>query len=119
VSCIPGSPLDPRAAGTNDLIKLRNPRHRGRRLIQRVAPIMERPAMHPAGEPDSEPFESIHNPHDRGQITACSARCRSRSTTSYGCPAPTPAIVRTVLLSSSLSGRLERHGGGLVLFSKA
>src|SRR6266700_2015303 len=59
VFAVPGSPLDPRAAGTNDLIK------QGATLvteasdvINAVAPIMERPAMHPAGEPDSEPFES-------------------------------------------------------------
>ena len=48
VFAVPGSPLDPRAAGTNDLIK------QGATLvteaadiINAVAPIMERPLMHP------------------------------------------------------------------------
>src|SRR5947209_6020231 len=66
VFAVPGSPLDPRAAGTNDLIK------QGATLvteasdvINAVQPIMERPAMHPAGEPDSEPFESDPQGHDR------------------------------------------------------
>src|SRR5580698_10346944 len=59
VFAVPGSPLDPRAAGTNDLIK------QGATLITEAAdvinavePIMERPLMSPASEPDSEPFES-------------------------------------------------------------
>src|SRR5436190_3691968 len=57
VFAVPGSPLDPRAAGTNHLIK------QGATLvteaadvINAVAPIMERPLLHPVEEPDSEPF---------------------------------------------------------------
>ncbi|WP_338305009.1 DNA-processing protein DprA, partial [Bradyrhizobium ottawaense] len=70
VFAVPGSPLDPRAAGANDLIK------QGATLvteaadiINAVAPIMERPLMIPASEPDSEPFESEPQGHDRDQIT--------------------------------------------------
>src|SRR2546423_3897300 len=70
VFAVPGSPLDPRAAGTNDLIK------QGATLtteaadvINAVAPIMERPLMRTANEPDSEPFESDPQGHDRDQIT--------------------------------------------------
>src|SRR5207247_2392033 len=57
VFAVPGSPLDPRAAGTNDLIK------QGATLtteasdvINAVAPIMERPLALGAREPDDEPF---------------------------------------------------------------
>src|SRR5919197_261729 len=52
VFAVPGSPLDPRAAGTNDLIK------QGATLvteasdiINAVQPIMERPLINPAREP--------------------------------------------------------------------
>ena len=57
VFAVPGSPLDPRAAGTNDLIK------QGATLtteasdvINAVAPIMERPLAFGAREPDGEPL---------------------------------------------------------------
>src|SRR5216683_3063446 len=58
VFAVPGSPLDPRAAGTNDLIK------QGATLtteasdvINAVAPIMERPVAFEAREPDGEPLD--------------------------------------------------------------
>jgi len=58
VFAVPGSPLDPRAAGTNDLIK------QGATLtteaadvINAVAPIMERPIAFGAGEPEAEAFD--------------------------------------------------------------
>src|SRR5690349_16343065 len=59
VFAVPGSPLDPRAAGTNDLIK------QGATLvteasdvIQMVQPIMERPLPLPPAldEAESDPF---------------------------------------------------------------
>ena len=58
VFAVPGSPLDPRAAGTNDLIK------QGATLtteasdvIDAVTPIMERPIMFGAREPGGEPLD--------------------------------------------------------------
>jgi len=115
VFAVPGSPLDPRAAGTNDLIK------QGATLvteaadvINAVAPIMERPAMHPAGEPDSEPFESDPQSHDRGQITGLLGPAPISIDDLVRMSGASPAIVRTVLLELELAGRLERHGGGLV-----
>jgi DNA processing protein len=115
VFAVPGSPLDPRAAGTNDLIK------QGATLvteatdiIQAVAPIMERPlalSLREDGDelPASEPLAD-----ERERVT--------------GLLGPTPvliddlirmagisaAIVRMVLLELELAGRLERHGGGMV-----
>src|SRR5262245_35176473 len=62
VFAVPGSPLDPRAAGTNDLLK------QGATLvteasdiIQAVAPIMERPLMLPLREDEEDAWSS--DPH--------------------------------------------------------
>src|SRR6201999_3982499 len=70
VFAVPGSPLDPRAAGANDLIKQgATAATEAADVIKAVAPIRERPLMSPASEPDSEPFESDPHGHDRDQIT--------------------------------------------------
>src|SRR3954464_6842352 len=112
---VPGSPLDPRAAGTNDLIK------QGATLVTEaadvvnaVAPIMERPLMRTAREPDSEPFESDPQGHDRDQITGLLGPAPVTIDDLVRMSGASPAIVRTVLLELELAGRLERHGGGLV-----
>jgi DNA processing protein len=116
VFAVPGSPLDPRAAGTNDLIK------QGAMLttcaadvINAVEPIMGRPVEFFAREPD-----------DDAQLTGePDARDRTRIIDLLG-PSPvllddlirmagtSPAIVRTVLLELELASKLDRHGGGLV-----
>src|SRR3954449_8886836 len=115
VFAVPGSPLDPRAAGTNELIK------QGATLtteaadvINAVAPIMERPLLHPVEEPDSEPFESDPQGHDRDQITSLLGPAPVTIDDLVRMSGASPAIVRTVLLELELAGRLERHGGGLV-----
>jgi DNA processing protein len=79
VFAVPGSPLDPRAAGTNDLLK------QGATLvteaadvIQAVAPIMERPAMLPLRE-DDDRSRAIPMPAIAHRSSACSVRPRSRS----------------------------------------
>ncbi|UPJ45347.1 DNA-protecting protein DprA [Bradyrhizobium sp. 40] len=115
VFAVPGSPLDPRAAGTNDLIK------QGATLVSEaadvvnaVAPIMERPLMRTANEPDSEPFESDPQGHDRDQITSLLGPAPVTIDDLVRMSGASPAIVRTVLLELELAGRLERHGGGLV-----
>src|SRR3954464_6275346 len=115
VFAVPGSPLDPRAAGTNDLIK------QGATLVTEaadvvnaVAPIMERPLMRTANEPDSEPFESDPQGHDRDQITGLLGPAPVTIDDLVRMSGASPAIVRTVLLELELAGRLERHGGGLV-----
>ena len=112
VFAVPGSPLDPRAAGTNDLLK------QGATLvtvasdvIQAVAPIMERPAMLPLRE-DDEPLEDDPNAAIARGSSACSAPVSIDDLIRMsGAPA---SIVRTILLELELAGRLERHGGGLV-----
>lgn len=116
VFAVPGSPLDPRAAGTNDLIK------QGAALITEasdvinaVRPIMGRPIDLPAGEPDydgpgtEEPVAS-----DRARIIGLLGPMPIGLDDLIRMADSSPAIVRTVLLELELAGRLERLGGGLV-----
>jgi DNA processing protein len=116
VFAVPGSPLDPRAAGTNDLIK------QGATLITEasdvinaVRPIMRRPVDLPAEEPEhggtwtEEPAAS-----DRARIVALLGPTPIGLDDLIRMADAPPAVVRTVLLELELAGRLERHGGGLV-----
>ncbi|MET4244506.1 putative Rossmann fold nucleotide-binding protein DprA/Smf involved in DNA uptake [Bradyrhizobium sp. RT10b] len=70
--------------------------------------------MHRASEPDSEPFESDPQSHDRDQITGLLGPAPISIDDLVRMSGASPAIVRTVLLELELAGRLERHGGGLV-----
>jgi len=115
VFAVPGSPLDPRTAGANDLLK------QGATLVTSAAdiitvvnPILERPLKTQLEEPSAG--ELGHDP-DAGK--------RARIIALLG---PTPvgiddlirmsgapiSTVRIVLLELELAGRLEQHGGGLV-----
>ncbi len=115
VFAVPGSPLDPRAAGTNDLIK------QGATLtteaadvINAVAPIMERPVTFGASEPDSEPLDFDAGASERARITDLLGPSPVSLDDLIRMSGASPTIVRTVLLELELAGRLERHGGGLV-----
>ncbi|WP_291571553.1 DNA-processing protein DprA [Bradyrhizobium sp.] len=116
VFAVPGSPLDPRAAGTNDLIK------QGAMLttcaadvINAVAPIMERPIELFARETDDgEPAISEPDARDRDRVTGLLGPTPVLLDDLIRMAGTSPAIVRTVLLELELAGRLERHGGGLV-----
>jgi DNA processing protein len=114
VFAVPGSPLDPRAAGTNDLIK------QGATLIteaadviQAVEPIMGRPIE--LREPDDEaPLDFEPDAGDRARIVNLLGPTPLLLDDLIRMAGTSPAIVRTVLLELELAGRLERHGGGLV-----
>jgi DNA processing protein len=113
VFAVPGSPLDPRAAGTNDLIK------QGATLtteasdvINAVEPIMGRPLS--LREPDDEPLASEPSSGDRARIIGLLGPTPVLLDDLIRMAGASPAIVRTVLLELELAGRLERHGGGLV-----
>jgi DNA processing protein len=115
VFAVPGSPLDPRAAGTNDLIK------QGATLItsaadiiQAVAPILDRPIYLPGREPDHPPPTSDPDPSDRSRIVNLLGPSPVGIDDLIRLSGIAPAVVRTVLLELELAGRLERHGGGLV-----
>ena len=118
VFAVPGSPLDPRCEGSNNLLK------QGATLVTEAGdiiaalrPIFERPPQLSAREPE-RPIA----PSPGREPTADE---RTRITTLLG-PTPVgiddlirlsglpPAIVRAVLLELELAGTLERHGGGLV-----
>lgn len=115
VFAVPGSPLDPRAAGTNDLIK------QGATLtteaadvINAVAPIMERPIMLGAGEPDNEPLDFDAGDNERNRIVDLLGPSPVSLDDLIRMSGASPTIVRAVLLELELAGRLERHGGGMV-----
>jgi DNA processing protein len=116
VFAVPGSPLDPRAAGTNDLIK------QGAMLttnaadvINAVEPIMGRPVEFFAREPDDdEPLASEPDARDRARIVSLLGPSPVLLDDLIRMAGTSPAIVRTVLFELELAGRLERHGGGLV-----
>lgn len=118
VFAVPGSPLDPRAEGCNDLIRggatlVASAAH----VLEALAPQLGREPPEPsAWEPDGEDFETGDD---------ASADLRSRIIEALG-PTPVavdelvrdlgarPAAVQLVLLELSLAGRLERHRQGKV-----
>lgn len=115
VFAVPGSPLDPRATGTNDLIK------QGATLttsasdiINAVTPIMDRPVELPMEE--DEPPHDDREPHetDRARIVSLLGPSPLGIDDLVRMAEASPAIVRTVLLELEMAGRLERHGGGMV-----
>jgi DNA processing protein len=115
VFAVPGSPLDPRAAGTNDLIK------QGAALvtcasdiINAVQPIMERPFALAARESDEEALDFDTDPSERQRIVALLGPSPVSLDDLIRMSGLSATIVRTVLLELELAGRLERHGGALV-----
>jgi DNA processing protein len=118
VFAVPGSPLDPRCEGSNNLLK------QGAALVTEandviaaLRPIFERPPQLSVREPEHPIAPSVGREPNEDE--------RSRITTLLG-PTPVgiddvirlsrlpPAIVLTVLLELELAGKLTRHGGGLV-----
>jgi DNA processing protein len=116
VFAVPGSPLDPRCEGTNDLIK------QGAALVTEAAdvisvlsPMLGESLRSSAREPETSGTPAAPDPGERE---------RDRIVALLG---PTPvlmddlvrlsgfsaAMVRTVLLELELAGRLERQSGGL------
>jgi DNA processing protein len=113
VFAVPGSPLDPRAAGTNGLIR------QGATLITQasdvidaVAPIMGRPVE--LREDDTEPLAPDPNVAERERLVGLLGPTPVLLDDLIRLSGSSPAVVRTVLLELELAGRLERHGGGLI-----
>jgi DNA processing protein len=118
VLAVPGSPLDPRAQGCNQLIR------DGATLVQTVDDVME--ALRPI-----DPRAILADPGigsgyavPRVSADADDADRAAVSALLGWTPVPVdeivrqshrpPAIVQTVLLELELAGRLERHAGGQV-----
>jgi DNA processing protein len=121
VFAVPGSPLDPRCEGTNNLLKQgAAPVTEAADVTAALRPIFEQPLQLSVQEPD-RPIA----PGEPAGRSEPGDDMRDRLVTLLG-PTPVgiddlirlsglpPAIVRTLLLELELAGRLERHGGGLV-----
>jgi DNA processing protein len=118
VFAVPGSPLDPRAEGTNGLLK------QGAILVTEAAdvigalePILGRGINLPAQEPGVEtPRAPGTEPGDdeRTRIVALLGPTPVGIDDLVRLSQTSPAIVRAVLLELEIAGRLERHGSGLV-----
>jgi DNA processing protein len=115
VFAVPGSPLDPRAEGTNGLLK------QGATLVTEAAdvlavvrPILGRRIAQAVEEPDSERLYTEPDSSDRARITGLLGPTPVSIDDLVRLSQSTPTVVRTVLLELELAGRLERHGGGLV-----
>jgi DNA processing protein len=118
VFAVPGSPLDPRAEGTNGLLK------QGATLVTEAAdviamlePILGRVFDASVEEPtrgshallDAQPGDNA-----RARIAALLAPTPVSIDDLVRLSTCSPGTVRTVLLELEIAGRLERHGGGMV-----
>jgi len=118
VFAVPGSPLDPRAEGTNGLLK------QGAILVTEAAdiitvlePILGRGFDLPAQEPECEvpgPLDVAPGEDERARIIGLLGPAPVSIDDLVRLSRASPAIVRTVLLELEIAGRLERHGGGMV-----
>ncbi len=117
VFAVPGSPLDPRAAGANGLLK------EGAILVTEVSDIIE--AIAPlSGRPIPLPA-TFEEPADFSATPPAGDSDRERVIEALG-PTPVgvdelirhtglhPAQIFMILLELDLAGRLERHSGGSV-----
>ena len=118
VMAVPGSPLDPRAQGCNQLIR------EGAVLVQNAADVIEA-----IGVIDSRMVRQA-GADFAGEPPSCDVAERERTAViALLGPAPVPvdelirlsglgpALVQTVLLELELAARLERHAGGKVSIS--
>ena len=118
VFAVPGSPLDPRAEGTNGLLK------QGAIMVTEsddviavLVPILGRAFDVPVEEPSPEtqgPLDVEPGEDERARVTGLLGPAPVSIDDLVRLSRTSPAIVRTVLLELEIAGRLERHGGGLV-----
>jgi DNA processing protein len=120
VFAVPGSPLDPRAEGTNGLIKQgATPVTETADIVSVLQPIIAEKKI-PAREPEAvlpgggadEDIEPA--PDERARITGLLGPAPVQIDDLVRLSKSSPAVVRMVLLELEIAGRLERHGGGLV-----
>jgi DNA processing protein len=117
VFAVPGSPLDPRAEGTNGLIKQgATPVTETSDIVSVLQPIMgiELPAREPE-PPQIDRLADIEPAADeRTRIDALLSPTPVLIDDLVRLSKTSPRVVRMVLLELEIAGRLERHGGGLV-----
>ncbi len=115
VMAVPGSPLDPRAQGCNELIR------QGAILVQNAADVMEavggfdpRMVRQDSFDFAGEPVSSDVAEAERAAVVALLGHAAVPVDEVIRLSGLSPAIVQTVLLELELGGRLERHAGGRV-----
>jgi len=116
VFAVPGSPLDPRAEGTNGLIKQgATPVTETADITSVLAPILEQHELL-AREPGHDFVPDDGDPADdeRARIVSLLGPAPVQIDDLVRMAQSSPAVVRMVLLELEIAGRIERHGGGLV-----
>jgi DNA processing protein len=118
VFAVPGSPLDPRAEGTNGLIKQgATPVTETADVVSVLQPIMEEKVFS-VREPDGPDIDAAGGAEpaadDRARIVSLLGPAPVQMDDLVRLSKSSPAVVRMVLLELEIAGRLERHGGSLV-----
>jgi len=133
VFAVPGSPLDPRAEGTNGLLKQgAAPVTEAADVVAVLEPILGRPSRavdlldDDRDTPIAAPIDRGDNSNDTDNNNDSGAEGARRRILELLGPTPTtiddlirlsrasPAIVRTTLLELEIAGRVERHDDGSV-----
>ena len=117
VFAVPGSPLDPRAEGTNGLLKQgATPVTEAADIVSMLQPIMgvDVPAREP--EPAEGNTSDYREPaaDDRARIIGLLSPAPVSIDDLVRLSQTSPRAVRMVLLELEIAGRLERHGAGMV-----
>ena len=118
VMAVPGSPLDPRAQGCNQLIR------DGATLIQNAADVIEglRPARHFASPRETyvpAPTAEDSREDVRSQVIELLGPSPAPVDEIIRLSGADPGAVQLVLLELDLAGRLDRHAGGKVSLTPA
>ena len=119
VFAVPGSPLDPRAEGTNGLVKQgATPVTETADIVSVLRPIMDEkklPMREPGPPGEEVAAEDIEPaPTERARIVGLLSPSPVQIDDLVRLSGSSPAVVRMVLLELEIAGRIERHGGGLV-----
>jgi DNA processing protein len=119
VFAVPGSPLDPRAEGTNNLIKQgATPVTEANDVIAVAQPILGRPlplAVADSAGPASLPSAAEPDDAERTRILALLGPTAVAIDDLIRLSGASPASVRTTLLELDVAGRLDRRQGLVAL----
>ncbi len=117
VFAVPGSPLDPRAAGTNGLLKDGATLvTEARDILEQIAPLIGAPIPQVSSLEEPPDFAATPQPDDsdRARVVECLGATPTAIDEIIRHTGLHPAQVFMVLLELDLAGRLERHAGGTV-----